>query len=75
MSLGDFVDQLVVVGKLAGLFLAVDQLTIDLDLENTAASLDQLAIHVKFILESVRQTDGFGGIVSLYAVFDRNVHG
>lgn len=56
------------------LVFAVDQLAVDLHVEDTALAFDQFAIKPKTLLDVCRQTDGCRLIVSLHAVFDRNVH-
>lgn len=63
-----------VLGKSACLFLAVDELAIHLDVKNSAAAGDHLDLNLELTLDSVRQTDGLGLVVSLHAVFDGNVH-
>ncbi len=60
--------------KAAGLLLAVDQLAINFDVENAATALDHLDCDAELILDRVRQTGGLGRVVSLYTIFDGNVH-
>ena len=63
-----------VLGESACLFLAVDELAIHLDVKNSAAAGDHLDLNLELTLDSVRQTDGLGLVVSLHAVFDGNMH-
>ncbi len=58
----------------AGFLLAVDQLAIDLDVEDSPAALDEFGGDVEFGLDGVRQTGGLWRIVSLHAIFNGNVH-
>ncbi len=58
----------------AGFLLAVDQLTVDFDVEDAPAALDELGVDVEFGLNRIRQTGGLRCIVSLYAIFNGNVH-
>ncbi len=60
--------------KSAGLMFAVDQVAVGLDIEDAAAALDQFALDAELVLDCFRQTDGLWRVVSLNAVFDRNVH-
>jgi hypothetical protein len=57
------------------LMLAVDQVPVDTDVEDTPATLDELALNVKLILDRGRQTGSLGLIVSLHTVFNRDSHG
>ncbi len=61
--------------KSAGFFLAVDQLAIDFDVEDSPAAFDEFDLNAELSLDRVRQTGGLGRVVSLYAVFNGNVHG
>ncbi len=70
----DLFDQRRVFGKLAGFVLAVDQIAIDFDVEDSAAATDQLAINPDVAFDICRQTDGHRLVISLHAVLDRNVH-
>jgi hypothetical protein len=45
------------------------------DVEDPAAPLDQLGLDSGFSLDGVRQTGGFGKVVSFSAVGDADVHG
>ena len=55
--------------------LGVNQVTVHPDVENTAASLDKLNFAtVIFAFKFVRQTGGFGVVVSNNAVFDSKGH-
>ncbi len=59
----------------AGFLLAVDQLAIDFDVEDSPAALDEFGVDVEFGLNRVRQTGGLRRVVSLYAILDGNLHG
>ena len=51
-------------------------LVIERDLEDAAPGFDECSLEPEFFLNPIRQTDGFGAIVSLNAVPDANlVHG
>jgi hypothetical protein len=65
---------LLVCGKSTDLVLAEDALTVDLDVEDAAAALDQVRPRAGFFLNSVRQTGGLGFVVSLHAVSDGYRH-
>ena len=60
--------------KMAGFFLAVDQLAVDFDVEDSPAALDEFGGDVEFGLDRVRQTGGLRRVVSLYAILNGNVH-
>lgn len=62
-------------GETSGLTLRVNQLAVNDDIKHTAAPFDQLSNHPRLCLDRVRQTGGLRGVVSLYAVRDRNLHG
>ena len=56
--------------------LREDESTVDRDLEDPAAALDQLDLDVgEGLPELGGQTDRLGAVVSLDAVLDRDVHG
>lgn len=67
-------DQRGVFGEFARLMFAVDHFAVDLDVKDTATSGNHFAVNADFFLNVCRQTDGHRFIVSLHAVFDRNVH-
>lgn len=54
--------------------LAEDQLAIDFDVKDASATLDQRGVDSRFRFDSVRQTGGLRGVVSLHAIGDANVH-
>ncbi len=58
----------------AGFCLAVDQLAIDFDVEDSSAPLDEFGADAELGLNGVRQTGGLGSVISFHAVFDGNVH-
>ncbi len=60
--------------KSAGFLLAVDQLAIDFDVEDSPTAFDEFGGDVEFGLNGIRQTGGLGRVVSLYAIFNGNVH-
>ena len=62
-------------GKPARLGLAVDQVAVDGHIEYAAGAFGQFGLDPECLVNRVRQTDGFGVVVSLYAVFDADVHG
>jgi hypothetical protein len=55
--------------------LGVDEFSIDNDVEDAAAPLDQLHRGVDRLLDSGRQTGGVRSIVSFNAVSNRDLHG
>ncbi len=64
------------IGKAAGFLFRVDQLAVDLDVEDSAAALDQSGLFSESFLKFGHQTGGFGIVISLAAVFysDRHKH-
>jgi len=56
--------------KLAGFMLAVDQVSIDFDIENPPAAFDQFDFNSVLVLDCVCQTGSFGLVVSLHTVGD-----
>ena len=62
------------VRKLAGFLLAVDQISVDFDVEDSPAALDEFDVEPEFGLDGIRQTGGLRRVVSLYAILNRNVH-
>jgi hypothetical protein len=52
--------------------LGVDQLAVEPDIEDTAATLDELGLDAEALLDLRRQTGGAGAEVSGDAVFDRD---
>ena len=61
-------------GESAGFLLAVDQLAVDFDVEDSPAALDEFDGDVEFGLNRIRQTGGLRRVVSLYAILNGNVH-
>ena len=57
-------------GESAGFLLAVDQLAVDFDVEDSPAALDEFDGDVEFGLDCIRQTGGLGRVVSLYAILN-----
>lgn len=60
--------------KAGQFFFAEDQVAIDHDLEDSAATFNQANFHFIFIIQIGRQTGGLGSVVSLYAVLDADIH-
>ena len=60
--------------KDSGIVLRVNLLAIWDDIEDASAAFDQLALDTSRCSHCIRQTDGFGCVVSLDAVRDGNVH-
>ena len=54
--------------------LRVDQFAVDRDVEDSAATLDQLGLLIESFLKFGHQTGGFGKVVSLAAILDSNLH-
>ena len=66
----------VVLGKAPGLLFGVFERTVDGDVENAAAAADQLDLGLGFLpLDDIPRTEGPRFVVSLYAVFDLDLHG
>ncbi len=61
-------------GKPTGLVLRVDEPAIDLHIEYSTLPLDEFGIDSGSCLDRVRQTDGFGRVVSLNAVSNADLH-
>ena len=74
LKFADAVQYLRMFRESAGFFLAVDQLAIDFDVEDAPAALDEFGGDVEFGLNRIRQTGGLRCVVSLYAIFNGNVH-
>jgi len=55
--------------------LAVDEITVDHDVEDPVAALLQGDVGAELLLEAVRQTGGSREVVSLDAVADLDAHG
>ena len=60
--------------KPAGLALAVDAVTIDLDIEDAASARNQRHVEAEFLLDRGRQTGGLWFVVSLHAEGDPDLH-
>ena len=73
-SAAHLVNQRCVLGKLPRFMFAVYQLAINLHVEDSPTAGDHLALNPEILLDVCRQTDGYRFIVSLHAVFDRDVH-
>ena len=67
-------DDFIVFRKNSGVVLRVNLLAFGDDIENASAAFDQLALDTSRCSHCIRQTDGFGRVVSLDAVRDGNVH-
>lgn len=73
-SLLDQPDHFVPFGKPFEFILGEDQLAVELHIENSVTSFDQIGFDLEFLLDSFRQTGGMGQIVSLHAVLDADLH-
>jgi len=60
--------------KTSGVMLAVKQLTVPLDVKDSASAFDQFDGLRSCLFNCFRQTDGLGRVVSLYAVGNTNRH-
>ena len=54
--------------------LAEDEVAVETDVEDAATALDQLGLNAVLLLDHLRQTGGFGQVVSFSAVFDGHFH-
>lgn len=70
----ELVEDLVVLGKAAGLFLAEQELIAGFHVENSAVAGDELCFDVVCVLDRGRQTGGLGEVISLGAVGDADLH-
>jgi hypothetical protein len=70
--LPDLLQNLIVLGKSSGLMFRVDHTAIDFHIEDASASRDQFDVVTAPGFDRIRQTGGFGLIVSLHAVRDRD---
>lgn len=67
-------ENLFVGGKSIFLMFGIDQVPVHDDVEYSAAALDQFGLDTRCILDRVRQTGGLGGVVSLHAVSNADLH-
>ena len=70
----DLAQHLVVLREPPGLVLGVNQVAVDPNVENASPALDQLTNQIEFLLDRIRQTGGLREVVSLHAVFNRDLH-
>jgi hypothetical protein len=70
----DLLNEPGIVGELAGLMLAVNEVAVDLHIKDASSAFDQLGVDVEGFLELIRQTGGIRCVVSLHAILDRDVH-
>lgn len=66
------------IGELSDLLLGMDELAIDFDIEDAAATGDKgqvLDARTEGVEQSGRQTDGLGCVISHHAEGDFHVHG
>ena len=70
----DLVQYLVVFGKAADVVLVPDLRSVDAHVEHAATTFYQLRVDAELFLDRLRQTGGCRVVVSLYAVFDADVH-
>jgi hypothetical protein len=54
--------------------LGKNQNTISSNIEDAAATLDEVGLHSEFLKNFGRQTGGVRQIISTYAIFDRDMH-
>jgi hypothetical protein len=73
--LGDHRLDLALGGEASCLLLREDELAVQLDLEDAAATLDQRGAGPESLLQLIRQTGGAGQIVSSHAILDGDVFG
>ena len=67
-------DDLIVFRKDSGVVLRVNLVAIGDDIKDTSAAFDQFALDTSCCSHCIRQTDGFGRVVSLDAVRAGHVH-
>lgn len=60
--------------KHSGLMLGVDSAAVDFHVEDPAPSCDQLGLNAFCIPNCIRQTGGFGQVVSLGAIGNPYLH-
>jgi hypothetical protein len=70
----ELLNHLARIGKASGLVLGKDQLAINLDVEDAPAAGNQLCLNAKGFSQLVRQTGGFGVIVSNCTIGNLDVH-
>ena len=63
-----------VFGESTDVLLAPDLGAVDVYVENSARTLDELGLDLERLLQCIRQTGGSGKVVSLAAVFDADLH-
>ena len=71
----DPVEYFAVFGESPYFVLVPDLHAVNVYVEHAAGAFDHLSVYVKLFFDRFRQTGGFGVVVSLYAVFDADVHG
>jgi hypothetical protein len=64
-----------VFGEAADFVLRPDQVPVHFHVEDAAAAFDQFAVEIQLLFNRIRQTGGFGAIVSHSTVFDADRHG
>jgi hypothetical protein len=69
------VENLAVFGEAADLVFGEDQVAVHFDVEDAAAAFNQFAVDVDGFFDRVRQTGGFGLVISHPAVLDADMHG
>ena len=70
----EFAQHLLVLGEPTDLILGEDQFSVGGDIEDAAAAFDELGLDAVGLLDGLRQTGGFGEVVSLHAVLDADLH-
>jgi hypothetical protein len=61
-------------GKTVGLMFRKDQVAVHLDVKNAVGAFDEFRLRSELPLDGVRQTGGFGQVVSFYTVGDGYLH-
>lgn len=67
-------EHLVIFRKASGLVFAEDQLVVGLHIKNSAGAGNELGVDIHLLLDRIRQTGGFGQVVSLRAIGDADFH-
>ena len=70
----EFREDFLVRREATGLALAVDAVTVDLDIEDAASARDQRGVVSEFLLDRGRQTGGLWFVVSLHTEGDLDLH-
>ncbi len=71
----DFFKNLARIREPARFELGENEFTIDFDIEDPVSPGDQLGLNSQTLTQFIRQTGGFGFVVSYRAIMDLNFHG